>query len=204
VWKQTFEAVIDGVHVQCHRYPVPPRDFGCLRHRGRIVSIHVQQARTRYFFHGDRIRFQAKALLAFPQYRSFAGGLIDQNIRGLARTIRAHFDILDIDAGFAQAFHLDAPAFVVADRPDVFHSKPELRAGHQGARNLPARAQDLALESHFPGIGGKMPNQDQCIGCVETDSGDVITARTKRSHELKEYRRRKSEGGYFLRTGGIS
>ena len=45
---------------------------------------------------------------------------------------------MDIDAGLAQAVHLHAAAFIVADGANIFHAQPEFGSRHDRARDLAA------------------------------------------------------------------
>ena len=155
VGQHAIEAVIDGVDVHRHRDAVPARDLGGARHRRRIVGVDMQQARAHNFFRCDALRLQAQAIVAPPEHGALAGGLVDQDVGGLVRAIFTDFEVIQVDAALAQALELYAAALVVADRSDVFHAQPQLRAGHHGAGHLTAGTQDLALECNLARIGGK-------------------------------------------------
>ncbi len=99
--------------------------------------------------------------------------LIDQDIRGLVGTILADLDIVQIDAAFLKAGELNTAPLVVAERADVLHAESQLRARHQRAGHLAARAQDLALERDFARIRRKVRQQDQSIGGIQADADNV-------------------------------
>jgi hypothetical protein len=58
---------------------------------------------------------------------------------------------------------------VVSNGADVFGAQSEPRAGHYRSRHLSTRAQHLALEGDFTGVRGKLLDQQQGVGRVQTD-----------------------------------
>ena len=85
-----------------------------------------------------------------PENGALSGGLIDDDVGHLIRAIFAHFDVVEIDAGFAQALDLDSAALVVADSADVLDAHPEVRHGDQCAGDLSAGAENFGFKGTLP------------------------------------------------------
>ncbi len=130
-FEHAIETVINGIDIARHRNALAARQLRGFFDRRRIVTVDVQHPRAGDFFERDAFGLQAQAIGTAPENGALTGGLIDDDVRRLIGTIFANFDVVEIDAGFAQAVHLHAAAFIVADGADVFNAQPELRDGGQ-------------------------------------------------------------------------
>src|ERR1700719_3192492 len=111
----------------------------------------------------DAGRLQPQAFIPLPQNSPLAGALIDQDVSSLVSAIFSDLEIIQVDATLTQARKLYAATLVVSDGAYVFDLQAQLGAGHHGAGHLPARAQDLAVERHFPCVRRKVRQQDQGV-----------------------------------------
>ena len=127
----------------------------------------------RDFFGRDAVRRKPQAFGPAPEHRALTGGLIDDDVGRLVGAILANLHVVEIDAGFAQAGELNAPALVVAHGADVFDAQPEVRSGRQCARHLAAGAQDFVIDRHLAGVSGKVRNQDKRVGGIESDADQI-------------------------------
>jgi hypothetical protein len=99
---------------------------------------------------GDLLGGDAEAVGAAPEDGPFAGGLIDEDVGGLVAAAGAHLDVIEVDAGAAEAFDLDLAAVVVADGADVLGAEAEPGAADQRAGDLAAGAEDFLEEGTLP------------------------------------------------------
>jgi len=189
VRQHIIEAVVDGVDIHGDGDVMLARDFRGTRDGGRIVPVDVEQLGASDFLGRDAGRIETQAFVALPKNRSLAGGPIDQDVRGLVGAVGADLDVIEVDAGLAQALELNLTAIVIAHRSDVFHREPELGARNHGAGHLAAGAQNFLFECDLPGIRGKMREHDEGVGGVEAHA-DYVELR----HEVTGYRRQKAGG----------
>ena len=149
------------------------RDGGGMGHRGCIVAIDVQQARAGDLIVGDLAGVDAQAVVAPPQDRPLAGRSIDDDVSRLVGAALPQLYVVQVDAGGAQAFHLDAAALIVAHGAYIFRPQPQPRARHHGAGNLSAGAHHFRIERHLAGIGRKVRHHQQRIGGIEAHAHHV-------------------------------
>ena len=182
VGQHPVEPVINGIHVHGNRDVMLVGDLGGAGHRGSVVGIDMQHARVGDFLRSDARRLQPQAFVALPKNRPFAGALIDEDVGSLVSAILSNLEVIQVDAALPQARKLYAATFVVPNCTYVFDLQTELGASHHGAGHLPARAEDLAFERHFPGVCRKVRQQDQGVGGVQSDSNHI-----EFSHKLIAY-----------------
>ena len=108
-----------------------------------------------------------------PQHGALAGGVIDDDVSRLIGAVLAKLHVIEIDAGAAQAFDLDAAALVVADSAYVFCAQPETRAGHHGGGDLAAGGIKLARKGGLATVSGEARRDDRRVGGVQADADDV-------------------------------
>ena len=120
--QNAVEAVIDRVHVNGNRDAALSRNTGGFGHRGSIVPVDMNHPCVRDDRRCNFLFIQPQAIRPPPEHGSFPRGFIDQNVSGLVRTILSHLHVIEVDAGSEQALHLDAPAFIVPHRTDIFNA----------------------------------------------------------------------------------
>ena len=72
------------------------------------------------------VRIEPQALVALPEYGSFAGGLVDENVGGLIwssswRIFPTSSRLMPVSRRLSR---LDSAALVIPHRPDILHPKP--------------------------------------------------------------------------------
>ena len=168
-----IEARIDVVDIHADRDAMIARDAGGACDGGRVMSIDVQHTRARNLLRSDVRRVDGQTIRAMPEDGALAGGLIDDDVGALIGATGADLDVVQIEAGFAQAGHLDAAAFVVADSADVLGPQPELAAGDERAGHLAPGAHDLAFEGDLTAELRVFWNQQKRVGGVEADADQI-------------------------------
>src|SRR5579864_2828815 len=171
--QHAIESVIDGVDIHRDWNPMLARDPGGTRNGTGIMRVDVEQARTGDLLHRHTVRMETQAIIALPEYGPLSRGLVNQDIGGLVRTVLADFDIVQVDAALAQAFELDAAAFVITHGPDILHPKPQFGASYKGAGYLSPRAQQLALESDFAGVSREVREKNEGVSGVLTHTDNI-------------------------------
>ena len=133
------ETRIDVIDIHADGDAVVARDAGGTCDRGRVVSVDMQHTRARNLLRSDMRRVDGQTIRAMPENGALAGGLVDDDVGALIGAAGADLDVVEIEAGFAKAGHLDAAAFVIADSADVLGPQAELAAGDERAGHLARR-----------------------------------------------------------------
>jgi hypothetical protein len=149
------------------------RDACCVFDGGGVVSIDVEEPRAGDLPLADLSRRDREAVRPSPEHSSFPGGFIDDDVRGLIRAVRSLLDVLNIDAGMPQALHLNAAAFIVTNRADIFRAEAKPGAGDHGRGNLAPNRDEFPREWNLASISGKARDDQHCVGCVEPNADDV-------------------------------
>ncbi len=114
-----------------------------------------------------------QAIGTVPEDCTLTGGLVNYDVGRLVRAVLPLLNVLQIDAGTAQAFQLDATTFIVANCADVFGAEAEARAGNHGRRHLTAGRIRFAEKRDFTAIRGEMRDYQHGIGGVQSHADNV-------------------------------
>jgi hypothetical protein len=113
-------------------------DAGGVLHGRGVVAVNVEQAGAEDLIGRDFFGGEFETFGAAPEDSALACGFVDHDEGGLGSAVGAHADVFDVDTGGAEAFELEAAAFVVTYRSYVFSSEAERGGGYNGAGDLSA------------------------------------------------------------------
>src|SRR5689334_7549663 len=130
------------------------------------MPVHMQHPAASDLVRGNVGGIDGQTIRAMPEDGALPGGLVDDDIGALIGTAGADLNVIEIHAGLAEAGHLDAAAFVVADRSDVLGAQAEFSAGGKRAGDLATGTHDFALKSNLSTVLRVFRNQQQSIGSV--------------------------------------
>ncbi len=94
-----------------------------------------------------------------------------RNRKEAVQSSKAGFQI-----GGDEAFELNAAAEVVTNGADVFDAECQMGTSNHGAGDMAAGAEDLVVKSDFTGVSGKVREQDERIGGVESNADECQIA----------------------------
>jgi hypothetical protein len=97
----------------------------------------MEHPRAGDLFFRNAFWLKTKALRALPQHGALAGRLVDDDVRGLVRTILSRLDVIQVNPGSGQAFELYAATFVIAHCADVLHAQPNFAAATSALATCP-------------------------------------------------------------------
>src|SRR5579863_8489747 len=171
--QDAFETGIDGIDVNSDRDAVGAGDSRGVLNRRRIVAVNVQETRTGDLIGRDLRGRDLEAIRTVPEDRSFAGRFVNRDIGRLIRTVHPLLDMLDIDAGSAQAVQLEAAAVVIPDSADVLRPQTEVCACDHGSSDLSAGGKKFPRERSLAAICGEPRHNQHSIRGIEPDANYI-------------------------------